>query len=109
MGSLHCTNSEIKSLFEINLSVSYNTPVLFDDPDGKALWAAGYFRKFVVVASSEQQALQLISKEVEDGQIDWKDTDVKLMTALDLAEYSLEHENDLKEPGIIFRSSHFLY
>ena len=95
--------------FEVNLSVKYKKLLPFKDDNEKSLLAAGYFIKFVVVAASEQKAQQLLSSQVEDGEIDWQDSEIKRMNTLDLAEYSLGDEIDLNKPGIVFRSSHFLY
>jgi hypothetical protein len=103
-------NSEAKfSYFKVNLAVRYREPQTFKDPTGKPLVAAGYFRKFVVVARSEDEARSILSREAEDGQVDWQESEFERANLDDLAEFSIK-QNDLpSESSVVFRSSHFLY
>jgi len=95
--------------FEANLSVKYKTPVPYRDSSEKSILAAGYFRKFVVVAISEHQAKEVLSIEVIDGEIDWQDSEFRRLSSSDLAEYSLKEDVECDTPDVVFRSSHFLY
>ena len=97
------------TFFEVNLSVKFKELLQLKDHNEKSLMAAGYFRKFVVVATSVHKAQQLLSSQVEDGEIDWQESEIKRMSTLDLDAYSLSDEIDFNKPGIVFRSSHFLY
>jgi len=95
--------------FKVNLAVKYQKPKAFNDPTGEPIVASGYFRKFVVVATSENEVRSMLVCEVVDGQIDWGDSEIEPMSELDCAEYSTRHEEVLAKPNVVFRSSRFLY
>lgn len=101
--------SDSLTCFKVNLAVKYQKPQAFNDPVGQPLVAAGYFRKFVVVATSEDEVRSMLVREVVDGQIDWQDSEIERMSAHDFAEYSIRREEVLTKPNVVFRSSHFLY
>lgn len=95
--------------FKANLAVKYGKPQAFKDPTGKPLIAAGYYRKFVVVAVSEDQARAMLSHEANDGEIDWQDSELEGLDFIELSEYSISPEDALCTPSVVFRSSHFLF
>jgi hypothetical protein len=95
--------------FKVNLAVKYRKPQTFKDPTGKPLVAVGYFRKFLVFATSEDEARSLLLREVEDGQVDWQDSELERVNFKNLDEYAIK-ENDLASgPSVVFRSCRFLY
>lgn len=99
----------VLNCYKVNLAVNYIKPQRFKDPAGGMIVSSGYFRKYVVVASGEAQARTMLLDEVKDGQVDWLESELEVINESELPEYSLKPEIVLLKPGIVFRSSHFLF
>lgn len=95
--------------FKANLSVEYGAPTTFSDPSGEKLVAAGYFRKFIVTATSREHAMTILSREVDDGEVDWQESELEQMNAVEAGEYSADHTAGHVRPGVLFRGKHFLF
>jgi hypothetical protein len=67
--------------------------------------ASEYFRSLVVAAESEQDVQDILTAEIEDGQILWGDKEIEQVAMEDV---EIRFENTLRK-GVLTQSSHFLF
>lgn len=85
----------------ISVCVVLGSPI---ESPGEGVSLVGYYRNLGVSAPSEEAARQLVSEDVQDGQIDWGDSTVSQVDPASLDEAVVAREADHSGVGIWYRS-----
>jgi hypothetical protein len=69
----------------------------------------GYYRNFGVTAESEAEACEIVLAAVDDGDIDWNETEVSLVVPATLDAAVVARAGDWTDRGIWFKGGRVLF
>ena len=71
-----------QNAFRVRVCVILEPPESIEDEYGNRTTAIGYYRVFTVICGSEADARKAIEEEVDDGKIEWEDSAVDKVEAV---------------------------
>jgi hypothetical protein len=98
--------------FWVMASVKLHSPSLLFDESGKPDEDGplpGYYRTFGVTAASSKAAREMVVAAVDDGEIDWADSEISSIVPESLAAWIVEKSGDWTREGIWFESGRIFY